>query len=140
MAGTNSSPGRKDERQSIGELVGTLSDKLSQLIRDEIRLAKAELAEKAKHAAIGAGLFVVAGLLAFFALGVLITTVILGIAAAGLPAWLAALIVAVALLLLAGLLAFIGKNALEKGTPPIPERAQASIKADVEAVKEGLSS
>lgn len=140
MTGTHSTPGGAQARPSIGELVSTLSEKMSQLIRDEIRLAKAELAEKAKHAAIGAGLFVVAGLLGFFALGVLITTAILGIAEAGLSPWLAALIVAVALLVLAAILAMVGKKALEKGSPPVPELAQASIKADVAAVKEGLHS
>ena len=85
--------GRTEARPSIGELVSTLSEKLSTLIRDEIQLAKLELAEKAKHAGTGIGLFVVAGVLAFFGLGVLITTAILGLANA-VPAWLAALIVA----------------------------------------------
>ncbi len=136
MASTQTRP---DARPSIGELVSSLSEKLSQLVRDEIRLAKAEIAEKAKHAGTGAGLFAVAGLLGFFGLAALITTAILGLANAVDP-WLAALIVGVALLLVAGLLALAGKKALEKGMPPGPERAQASIKADVAAVKEGLHS
>ena len=126
-------------RPSIGELVSSLSEKLSQLIRDEIRLAKAELAEKAKHAAIGAGLMAGAALLGFFALAVLITTAILGLAEA-VDAWLAALIVGVVLLIITAVLALLGKKALEQGVPPVPELAQASIKADVAAVKEGLSS
>ena len=140
MTGTHSTPGGAQARPSIGELVSTLSEKMSQLVRDEIALAKLELAEKAKHAGIGAALFAVAGLLGLFALGVLITTAILGIIEAGLAPWLAALIVAVALLVIAAILAAAGKKALDKGTPPVPERAQASIKADVAAVKEGLHS
>jgi uncharacterized membrane protein YqjE len=131
--------GRTEARPSIGELVSTLSEKLSTLIRDEIQLAKLELAEKAKHAGTGIGLFVVAGVLAFFGLGVLITTAILGLANA-VPAWLAALIVAIVLFAVAAGLGIAGKKALEKGVPPVPERAQASIKADVAAVKEGLHS
>lgn len=130
---------RSDTRPSIGELVSTLSEKLSQLVRDEIRLAKAEVAAKAKHAATGIGLFVGAALLGFFGLAVLITTVILALANVVAP-WLAALIVAVVLLAVAGILAAVGKKALDKGMPPGPERAQASIKADVAAVKEGLQS
>ena len=125
-------------RPSIGELVSALSEKFSTLIRDEISLAKAEMAEKAKRAGIGIGLFVGAGVLAFWATGVLIATIILGIAE-GLPAWLASLIVFVLIIALAALLAVLGKKSLEKGTPPVPERATASIKADVDAVRQGLA-
>lgn len=134
-----STQARPDARPSIGELVSNLSEKLSQLVRDEIRLAKAELADKAKHAGTGAGLFVGAGLFAFFGLAALVTTAILGLANVVDP-WLAALIVGVLLLAIAGVLGLVGKRSLEKGMPPAPERAQASIKADVAAVKEGLHS
>jgi hypothetical protein len=135
---TDRTDGRRDGKPSIGDLVSTLSEKLSTLIRHEIELAKAEMAEKAKHAGLGIGLFVGAGVLAFWATGVLIATIILGIAE-GLPAWLAALIVFVAILLVAGLMVFLGKRALEKSSPPVPERAQANIRLDVEAVRQGLA-
>lgn len=131
-------PGRTD-RPSIGELVSSLSEKLSQLIRDEIELAKTELATKAKHAGAGIGMFAGAAFLGFFAFATLVATAVLGIAEA-LPAWLAALIVAVLLLVVAGVLALLGKKQLDRGTPPTPERAQASVKRDIEAVKEGFSS
>ncbi len=133
-----SSTSRTDGKQSIGELVSSLSEKFSSLIRDEIRLAKAEMAEKAKNAGIGIGMFVGAAVLAFWATGVLIATVILGIAEA-LPAWLASLIVFVLLIALAAVLALLGKKSLEKGTPPVPERAQANIKLDVEALRQGIA-
>ena len=129
---------RRDDRPSIGELVSSLSEKMSTLIRSEIALAKAEMAEKAKHAGVGLGLFAGAGVLAFWGTGLLIATVVLGIAE-GLPAWLAALIVTVLVFALAALLGIIGKKQLDRGTPPVPEKAQASVKADVEAVKLGLA-
>jgi len=132
-----SGSGRQDVRPSIGELVSTLSEKLSQLIRDEIRLAKAEMAEKAKNAGAGIGLFVVAGLLAFFALGTLVAALVL-VLDVWLPAWAAALIVMALLLAIAAGLGFAGKKLLDRGTPPVPAKAQESIKADVEAVKKGL--
>lgn len=132
-----STHGRSEDRPSIGDLVSSLSEKLSSLVRDEIRLAKAEMAEKAKHAAVGLGLFAGAALLGFFALAVLIATAVLGLANAVAP-WLAALIVAVVLLAITATLALLGKKALAQGTPPTPERAQASVKQDVEALKEGL--
>ncbi|HMO11914.1 MAG TPA: phage holin family protein [Actinotalea sp.] len=130
--------GRTEARPSIGDLVSQLSEKTSQLVRDEIRLAKAEMAYKAKHAGAGIGLFVGAGVLAFFATGVLIAAAVLGLANA-VPAWLAALIVALALLLIAGALGFAGKKLLDKGTPPTPVLATESVKADVAALKEGLT-
>lgn len=129
---------RRDDRPSIGELVSTLSEKMSTLIRSEIALAKAEMAEKAKHAGVGLGLFAGAAVLAFWGTGLLIATIVLGIAE-GLPAWLAALIVTVLVFAVAGALAVIGKKQLERGTPPVPQKAQTSIKADVEAVKQGLA-
>ncbi|GEN80314.1 phage holin family protein [Actinotalea fermentans] len=129
---------RPDGRPTIGELVSALSEKLSALIRDEINLAKAEMAEKAKNAGVGIGLFAGVGVLAFWATGVLIATIILGIAE-GLPAWLASLIVFVLILAVAALLVALGIKSVKKGTPPVPERAAASIKADVEAVREGLA-
>ncbi|MDO8105877.1 phage holin family protein [Isoptericola sp. b441] len=128
--------GRSETRPSIGELVSLLSEKTSQLVRDEIRLAKAELADKAKHAGAGVGMFVVAGVFAFFALGTLIASAVLGLANA-VPAWLAALIVAVALLLLAGALGIAGKSMLDRASGSV--KAVESVKADVAAVKEGLS-
>ncbi|MCV2395269.1 phage holin family protein [Actinotalea sp. M2MS4P-6] len=130
--------GRTETKPSIGELVSLLSEKTSKLVRAEIELAKAEMADKAKHAGAGIGMFVGAGLFAFFAFGTLVATAVLGLAEA-LPAWLAALIVAVVLLLIAGALGFVGKTMLDKGTPPVPLKAQESIKADVAAVKEGLA-
>ncbi|WP_372594036.1 phage holin family protein [Actinotalea sp.] len=131
------SPGHPDSRPSIGELVSSLSEQLSQLLRNEIRLAKAEMADKAKHAGIGIGLFVAAAALAFFGLGTLIATAILGLANAVAP-WLAALIVTLVIFVLAGVLVLIGKKTLDRGVPPVPAKAQESVMADVAAVKEGL--
>lgn len=127
--------GRSETKPSIGELVSLLSEKTSQLVKDEIRLAKAEMADKAKRAGAGVGLFVGAGLFAFFALGTLIACAVLGLANA-VPAWLAALIVAVVLLVIAGVLVAVGKRMLDSASGPV--QAAESIKADVAAVKEGL--
>lgn len=129
--------GRTD-KPSIGELVSSLSEKLSQLIRDEIQLAKSEITDKAKHAGTGIGLFAGAAFLGFFAFAVLLAAAVLGLANA-VPAWLAALTVAVVLLAIAAVLGVLGKKALERGMPPTPQRAQESVKHDIEAVKEGFS-
>ena len=126
-------------RPSVGELFSRLSEQTTRLVRAEIDLAKAELAQKARASAIGIGLFLGAGLLAFFAFAVLVATAILGLAEA-VPAWLAALIIGVALLLITALLGFLGVRSFKSGMPPTPERATANVKQDVEAIKEGLRS
>jgi hypothetical protein len=123
---------------STGELIGQLTDQLSRLVRDEARLAQAEVTQKAKRLGVGAGLFGGAGLTAFFGLAVLISAVVLGLAEV-LPAWLAALVVAVVLFAVAGVLALVGKKDVEEASPPLPTQAIAGVQADVATVKEGLS-
>ncbi|NMR19711.1 phage holin family protein [Cellulomonas fimi] len=126
-------------RPSLGELFSRLSEQSSRLVRAEIDLAKAELAQKAKASGIGAGLLAGAGFFGFFAFAVLLTTAILALALVVEP-WLAALIVAVALLVIAAVLALLGKRSLDRGMPPVPQRATENVKQDVNAVKEGLRS
>lgn len=120
--------------QPVGDLVRQLSEQTSTLVRQEIELAKAELAIKGKRAGIGAGMFGGAGLFGFFAFAALTTTFILALnlVVAG---WLAALIVTAAYGLVAGLLALQGKNKVQEATPPVPERAVDSTKEDVAWVK-----
>ena len=119
---------------STGELVSRLSNEVSQLVRDELRLAQAEMRGKAKKAGIGAGMFGAAGLLALYGGGVLITTAILALALA-VDAWLAALIVGVVLLAAAGVAALLGKQRVHEAAPPVPSRAVDSVKRDIETVR-----
>ena len=119
---------------TLGALVHKLSEQTSALVRSEVELAKAELAEKGKNAGIGLGLFSAAGLLGFFGAAVLITTMILALALV-LPAWAAALIVAVLLFVAAGVAALIGKNKVQEATPPKPERAMDGVPKDVATLK-----
>jgi uncharacterized membrane protein YqjE len=122
------------EDASISELIQRLSEQSSRLARQEVELAKAEMTDKGKRLGIGAGAFGGAGLVALFGLGALTATVILLLATAVTP-WLAALIVAVVYLAVAGALALVGKSKVESATPPVPERAVASVKQDVEQTK-----
>jgi hypothetical protein len=123
--------------QSTAELVQRASEQVSRLVRDEIALAKAELAEKGKHAGIGIGLFGSSGVLAMYGVGAAIATLII-VFNLFLELWLAALIVTVALFLLAGILALIGKSQVTKAAPPEPSLAIASVKADVDEVKHAV--
>ncbi|HEX4717250.1 MAG TPA: phage holin family protein [Thermoleophilaceae bacterium] len=120
--------------QPVSELVKQLSDQTTTLVRQEVELAKAELAEKGKKAGIGAGMFGGAGLFGVFAFGALTATFILALSEAVTP-WLAALIVTLVYGAIAAVLALQGKNKVQEATPPVPERALDSTKEDVAWVK-----
>jgi MFS family permease len=119
---------------SLAELIKQLSEQSSRLARQEVELAKAELAYKGKRAGIGAGMFGGAGVFGFYGLGALIAAAILVLATA-ITAWLAALIIAVVLAAIAGILALQGKSKVQQATPPVPEEATESVKEDVQLAK-----
>jgi uncharacterized membrane protein YqjE len=121
--------------RSVGDLVQRLSEQTATLVREEIRLAQAELEEKGKRAGMGAGMFGGAGLVALYGVGALMAAAILLIGTAVEP-WLAAVIVGAALLAVGGLLALTGKKQVERATPPKPERAIESVQKDLEHLKE----
>jgi hypothetical protein len=127
-------PDETSER-SAGELVKDVTELLPRLVRDEIKLAQLEMTQKGKQLGIGAGAFAGSALIALYAVGCLLACAI--IALSGVVAgWLAALIIGVALLAVAGIAALVGKNRLSKATPPVPKEAIGSVQADVEEVKE----
>ncbi|MEV6595955.1 phage holin family protein [Actinoplanes sp. NPDC051346] len=133
----NGSPARPGTDQSTSELVQKASEQISRLVRDEIALAKAELAEKGKHAGIGVGLFGGGGVLALYGVGALLATLII-VLDLFLPLWLAALIVSVVLFASAGVLALLGKKQVTQAIPPEPKSAIESAKADVDEVKHAI--
>jgi hypothetical protein len=131
MADIHDTRGSGAAEASAGELVRRLSEQTSRLVRDDVELAKAELAVKGKRAGIGAGMFGSAGAIGFYALGALTAAAILALATAVAP-WLAALIVAVVYGAGAAVLALSGKKNVERATPPVPEEATESVKEDVQ--------
>ncbi|NAZ75689.1 phage holin family protein [Kineococcus sp. T13] len=133
--GPVTTPARGDE--SVGQLVSQLTETVSHLVRDEVQLAKMDLAEKGKKAGIGIGMFSAAGLLAFFGFGALVTTAILALSLA-VDAWLAALIVGVLLIAVAVVVGLLGKKEVQQVGSPVPEAAVDSVKQDVAAAKEGF--
>ncbi|MGI5132049.1 phage holin family protein [Pseudonocardia sp. CA-107938] len=120
---------------SISELVSRLTTQLSELMRGELELAKAELAEKGKQAGAGAGMAGAGAVLGWFGVGALVTAAIAGLAVV-LPVWLSALIVAAVLLIVAGVLALVARSRIAQAAPPTPEQAIAGLQRDVETVKE----
>jgi hypothetical protein len=118
----------------IGDLVKQLAGQTSTLVRQELDLAKAEMSEKAGVAGKGAGLFGGAAVAGLLAAGALTACVILALSEA-IPAWLAALIVAVVLAAVAAVLAMQGRNRIRAATPPVPEQTVETVKEDVQWAK-----
>jgi len=128
--------GRNDlEDRSVGELVHLLTTQMSTLARKEVELAKAELSRKGKVIGIGGGMIGAAGLVAVLALGALTAALIAGLATVIDHAWLAALVVGVAYLAIAGLLALVGRRRISEAGPLAPEQTSESVKEDVEWIK-----
>jgi hypothetical protein len=134
MANVTETRGGAASEASMAELVKQLSEQSSRLARQEVELAKAELAVKGKRAGIGAGMFGGAGVFSVYALGALIATAILALSTA-VAAWLAALIVTLILGAIAGVLALQGRTKVQQAIPPVPEQATESVKEDVQWAK-----
>lgn len=126
------------DTRPTGELVKDLSTQVSTLVRQELELAKVELTAKGKEAGKGAGMFGGAGLFALYGVGALVATAILALSTA-VAAWLAALIVAVVLFAVAGVLALTGKAHTQKATPLAPEQTVETVKEDVRYTKEHVA-
>lgn len=119
----------------MSELVKQASEQVSRLMRQELRLAQAEMQQKGKRFRIGGGLFGGAGVIGFIALQALAATAIVALDLIW-PLWVSALTVAAVLLVVAGVLAAVGKKQIRQATPPTPEQAIEDVKEDVAEIKE----
>jgi hypothetical protein len=125
---------RELRERPVGELLRELSQQTTTLVRQELELAKAELAEKGKRAGVGAGLLTGAGVMGLAALGALTASLIAALSTA-MDTWLAALIVALVYAAIAGGLALVGKSRVREATPPAPEQTIETVKEDVQWAK-----
>jgi Putative Actinobacterial Holin-X, holin superfamily III len=131
-------PGDLRERP-IGELLKQLSEETTRLVHQELELAKAELAQKGRQAGLGAGLFGAAGAIGLLAAAALTACFILALDAV-MPAWLAALIVAVVYGTVAAVLALRGRDRVKQAVPPVPEQTIETVKEDMEWAKTQMPS
>ena len=119
--------------RGLGELVKDLAGQTSTLVRQEIKLAQAEVTEKGKVAGRGAGMLAGAGVAALLMLGTL-TAVLVVALDSPLPLWLAALIVTLLWGVVAAVLAQAGRKALQAATPPVPQTVE-TVKEDIQWAK-----
>ena len=136
---TRNEPENELRERPIGALAKDLTSDLSLLVRQEIELAKAEMAQKGRTAAPGIGMFGGAGAVALCAAGALTAFLVL-VFSLFLPDWLAALIIGAALAAVAYVLVRQGKERVAEAGTPVPEQTIETVKEDVEWAKSRASS
>jgi hypothetical protein len=127
-----------DDDRSLGTIVKDLTADLSTLFRSEIALLKLEVKDTVAKLSGGAALFLGAAFLAVFGLGFLFVTIVLGLVRLGVPAWLSTLIVTVALFVIAGILAFMGKKKFA-AVQFVPAQSIEQIKTDIETIRNDIA-
>lgn len=136
LEGEAESVARRRADDPLADLVKRLAELTARLVRQEVALARVDLAGKAKRTGLGAGLAAAGALLALFALGGVLAAAVVLIAT-GMEAWVAAVIVAGGVAGLAGLLALVGTIQVRRTTPPVPSGAIGTAREDLEALREG---
>lgn len=121
--------------RTLGQLVADATRDISDIVRAEIALAKAELGQDLKNGALAGGMFGVAGYLGFLASITAVIALGYALTETGLPAWAAFLIVTGTLLLVAGVLILVGRSRIRRLGPP--ERAIRSTRETIATVRPG---
>jgi hypothetical protein len=123
----------------LGELLRMLSQETTQLVKQELELAKAEVQQKGRQAGVGVGFLGGAGVAGLLALGALTACLILLLDLA-MPAWVAALIVAALWGIVAAVLGLRGREKVSQAAPPVPEQTVETLKEDVQWAKTRMPS
>lgn len=126
------------DQASTGELLARLSEQLSTLVRDEAALAVVEVKTKARAAGLGVGVLAGAGLFGFLGMCTFVACAVIALALVW-PAWLAALVVGAALVVVAGGLGTFAVLKLRKGVPPVPKETVANVKDDAEIIRRAVT-
>jgi amino acid transporter len=120
--------------RSLGQLVADATHDISSIVHSEIALAKAEVGADAKRAGLGAGMFIVAGVLAFLALILVLFAAVYGLVEAGLDEWASFLTVAGVLLLVCVILGLVGVKSFKRLNGK-PERTIKSAQDTIAAIR-----
>jgi uncharacterized membrane protein YqjE len=125
---------RPPKKRSLLELLADIPVLVRELVVGEIELLKQEMIRKLKALGIGAGLLFGAAIVLLGMIGVLLTSAVLALAQV-MPGWLAALLVAALLLIIAVILGLIGYRVLKRGIPPLPSDTISGLKKDLNVVR-----
>ena|SRR5438445_3119756 len=127
-----------DSERSLGTIVKELIGDISTLFRSEIALLKFEFKDMVAKLGGGAAMFAGALFLAIFGIGFLFVTLVLGLVALHVAAWLSTLIVTILLFAAAGILAFLGKKKFA-AVEFMPTKSVEQIKSDIETIKSDIA-
>ena len=128
----------RGEERSLGELFGDLARDTGTLVRQEVELAQTEMTQKAARAARDAGVLAAGGLVAYAGFLAILAAVVLGLVAAGLDAWLAALLVGAFVAAVGAMLVRRGLTALKR-EQLAPQQTVETLKEDARWAKEQVS-
>ena len=131
---TQGAPSGSPRKRSLLALLTEVPFLVRELVVGEIELLKQEMIRKLKALGIGAGLLLGAVIFIGAMFGVLLTSAILALSAI-MPGWLAALLVAAVLLIIAVILGLVGYRVLKKGIPPLPTETISGLKKDVNVIR-----
>jgi tetrahydromethanopterin S-methyltransferase subunit C len=132
---TQGTPEAAPRKRSLLSLVAEIPLLVRELVTGEIELLKQEMIRKLKALGVGAGLILGAAIVLLGMIGVLLTSAILALQSAGIPGWLAALLVAAVLLIIAVILGLVGYRVLKKGIPPLPTDTIDGLKKDLNVIR-----
>src|SRR3954452_18448796 len=127
-----------DDYRSLGTIFKDLSADISTLFRSEIALLKIEIKDTVTKLGGGTAMFAGAVFLALFGLAFLFVTIVLGLVALGVPAWLSTLIVTLVLFAAAAILAVMGRKKFA-ALQFVPSASIENIKTDIETIRDDIS-
>jgi Putative Actinobacterial Holin-X, holin superfamily III len=127
-------PVRPPKKRSLLQLLSDVPMLVRELVVDEIESLKQEMIAKLKALGAGAGLLLAALVVALFFIGLLLTAAVFGLSLV-MPGWLAALLVAAVLLVIAVILGLVGYNVLKKGIPPVPSKTFGGLQKDLNVIR-----
>lgn len=128
---------RPPETKPVSELISDGLAQFSRLVRSEIALARAEMADKARQVARGGAMLGLAAFLALPALFILMMALAAGLHELGIAWWLSYLVTAVIGFVVAGILAMLGMNRL-KAEALLPNRTINQLHRDAATMKEHM--
>jgi len=135
---SRNSAAETDSQRSLGTIIKELTADFSLLFRSEIALLKLEIRHTAANLGGGIGMFVAAVFLALLGLAFLFVTIVLGLVALGVPAWLSTLIVTLVLFAAAAVLVVLGRKKFA-AVEFVPLASIENIKTDIETIKDDIA-
>ena len=127
---------RSIENKPLGDLFSDLASEMSNLVRQEVTLAKVEMTQKAKSIGRNVGYLVVGGAIGYAALLAVIAAVIM-LLDRFMPSWGAALLVGILIAGISWLLIGKALNALQE-TDITPRETVETLKEDAAWVKQQI--